>query len=147
MRFNSKLDKRYKIILLILFILLFGACSVSYFIYNDPKDALIQLIFASVILGLIICINKTTYYIIEGNQLICKTLFFNKTIAIDSIRKIEKGNSLGSIYKIATSFNGITIHFNKFDDIFISPDKLEDFCKELNIQNSNIVYKPETSFL
>lgn len=146
MRFNSKLDKRYKIFNLILFILLFGTNGVSYFIFKDLKETLIQFVFSSVILGLIYFINKTTYYIIEGNELICKSLFLKRKIEINSIRKIEKSNSLGSIYKIATAFNGITIHYNKFDDVFISPENLLEFCKLLKEQNPSIQYIPETEF-
>lgn len=146
MRFNSKLDKRYKIFNLILFILLFGTSFISYFIFKNLKDTLIEFVFASVILGLIYFINKTTYYCFEGNFLICKTVFYKKKIEIDSIRKIEKSNSLGSIYKIATAFHGLTIHYNKFDDIFISPENHLEFCKLLNEQNPSIQFIPEAEF-
>lgn len=146
MRFNSKLDKRYKIFNLILSVLLFGTSIISYFIFKDLKDTLIEFVFSIFILGLIYFINKTTFYIIEGNELICKTLFYKKKIVIESIRKIEKSNSLGSIYKIDTSFNGITVHYNKFDDIFISPENHLEFCKLLNEQNPSIQFIPETEF-
>lgn len=146
MRFNSKLDKRYKIFNLILSVLLFGTSIISYFIYKDLKDTLIEFVFSIFILGLIYFINKTTYYIIEGNELICKSLFLKRKIEINCIRKIEKSNSLGSIYKISTAFHGITIHYNKFDDVFISPENHLEFCKLINEQNSSIQFIPEAEF-
>jgi hypothetical protein len=53
---------------------------------------------------------------------------------------------LGSIYKIATAFHGLTIHYNKFDDVFISPENLPEFCKLLNEQNPSIQFIPEAEF-
>jgi hypothetical protein len=146
MRFNSKLDKRYKIFNLILSVLLFGTSIISYFIFKDLKDTLIEFVFSIFILGLIYFINKSTYYIIEGNELICKSLFLKRKIEINSIRKIEKSNSLGSIYKIATAFHGLSIHYNKFDDVFISPENHPEFCKLLNEQNPSIQFLPEKEF-
>ena len=146
MRFNSKLDKRYKIFNLILFILLFGTNGITYFIFKDLKDTVIEFVFSSVVLWLMYFINKSTYYIIEGNELICKSLFLKKKIEINSIRKVEKSNSLGSIYKIATAFHGLSIHYNKFDDVFISPENLPEFCKLLNEQNPSIQFLPEKEF-
>lgn len=146
MRFNSKLDKRYKIFNLILFILLFGTNGITYFIFKDLKDTVIEFVFSSVVLWLMYFINKSTYYIIEGNELICKSLFLKRKIEINSIRKIEKSNSLGSLYKIATAFHGLTIHYNKFDDVFISPENHPEFCKLLNEQNPSIQFIPEKEF-
>ena len=138
MRFNSKLDKRYKIFNLILFILLFGTNGITYFIFKDLKDTVIEFVFSSVVLWLMYFINKSTYYIIEGNELICKSLFLKKKIELNSIRKVEKSNSLGSLFKIATAFHGLTIHYNKFDDVFISPENHPEFCKLLNEQNERL---------
>ncbi len=146
MRFNSKLDKRYKIFNLILFILLFGTNGITYFIFKDLKDTVIEFVFSSVVLWLMYFINKSTYYIIEGNELICKSLFLKKKIEINSIRKVEKSNSLGSLYKIATAFHGLSIHYNKFDDVFISPENHPEFCKLLNEQNPSIQFLPEKEF-
>jgi hypothetical protein len=73
----------------------------------------------------------TTYYDIKEDQLLCKTLFFNKKLTIDSIRKIDVGNSLYAGMKMSLALKGIIIHFNKYDEIYISPENQEEFVQHL----------------
>jgi hypothetical protein len=145
MRFNSKLDKRYKIIFFILIAIGLGVSTIRNLLFKD-EFSITPFIFSVIFLVSIYYNSKTTYYIIEGNELICKSLFLKRKIEIKNIRKIEKSNSLGSIYKIATAFHGLTIHYNKFDDVFISPENHLEFCKLLNEQNPSIQFIPETEF-
>ena len=145
MRFNSKLDKHFKIIFFILIVIGIGASSIRNLLLKD-EFSITPFIISVVSLGFIYYSSKTTYYIIEGNELICKSLFLKRKIEISYIRKIEKSNSLGSIYKIASAFHGLTIHYNKFDDVFISPENYLEFCKLLKEQNPYIQFIPETEF-
>lgn len=145
MRFNSKLDKRYKIIFFILILIGLGVSTIRNLIFKD-EFSITPLILSVISLGFIYYNSKTTYFIIEGNELICKSLFLKRKIEINNIRKIEKSNSLGSLYKISTAFHGLTIHYNKFDDVFISPENHLEFCKLLNEQNPSIQFIPETEF-
>ena len=145
MRFNSKLDKHFKIIFFILIFIGLGASTIRNLLFKDVFS-ITPFIISVVSLGFIYYSSKTTYYIIEGNELICKSLFLKRKIEISCIRKIEKSNSLGSIYKIASAFHGLTIHYNKFDDVFISPENYLEFCKLLKEQNPSIQFIPETEF-
>lgn len=145
MRFNSKLDKHFKIIFFILIVIGIGASTIRNLLFKDVFS-ITPFIISVVSLGFIYYSSKTTYYIIEGNELICKSLFLKRKIEISYIRKIEKSNSLGSIYKIASAFHGLTIHYNKFDDVFISPENYLEFCKLLKEQNPSIQFIPETEF-
>jgi hypothetical protein len=145
MRFNSKLDKHFKIIFFILIVIGIGASTIRNLLFKDVFS-ITPFIISVVSLGFIYYSSKTTYYIIEGNELICKSLFLKRKIEISCIRKIEKSNSLGSIYKIASAFHGLTIHYNKFDDVFISPENYLEFCKLLKEQNPSIQFIPETEF-
>lgn len=145
MRFNSKLDKHFKIIFFILIVIGIGASTIRNLLLKD-EFSITPFIISVVSLGFIYYSSKTTYYIIEGNELICKSLFLKRKIEISYIRKIEKSNSLGSIYKIASAFHGLTIHYNKFDDVFISPENYLEFCKLLKEQNPSIQFIPETEF-
>ena len=145
MRFNSKLDKHFKIIFFILIVIGIGASTIRNLLLKD-EFSITPFIISVVSLGFIYYSSKTTYYIIEGNELICKSLFLKRKIEISCIRKIEKSNSLGSIYKIASAFHGLTIHYNKFDDVFISPENYLEFCKLLKEQNPSIQFIPETEF-
>lgn len=145
MRFNSKLDKHFKIIFFILIVIGLGASTIRNLLFKDVFS-ITPFIISVVSLGFIYYSSKTTYYIIEGNELICKSLFLKRKIEVSCIRKIEKSNSLGSIYKIASAFHGFTIHYNKFDDVFISPENYLEFCKLLKEQNPSIQFIPETEF-
>lgn len=145
MRFNSKLDKRYKIIFFILIVIGLVVSTIRNLLFKD-EFSISPFIFSVIFLVSIYYNSKTTYYNIEGNELICKSLFLKRKIEINNIRKIEKSNSLGSVYKIATAFHGLTIHYNKFDDVYISPDNLLEFCKLLKEQNPSIQFIPETEF-
>ena len=145
MRFNSKLDKQFKIFFFILIIIGLGVSTIRNLLFKD-EFSITPFILSVISLGFIFYNSKTTYYIIEGNELICKSLFLKKKIEINSIRKVEKSNSLGSLFKIATAFHGLSIHYNKFDDVFISPENLPEFCKLLNEQNPSIQFLPEKEF-
>lgn len=145
MRFNSKLDKHFKIIFFILIVIGLGASTIRNLLFKDVFS-ITPFIISVVSLGFIYYSSKTTYYIIEGNELICKSLFLKRKIEVSCIRKIEKSNSMGSIYKIASAFHGLTIHYNKFDDVFISPENYLEFCKLLKEQNPSIQFIPDTEF-
>jgi hypothetical protein len=145
MRYNSKLDKHFKIIFFILIVIGLGVSTIRNLLLKD-EFSITPFIISVISLGFIYYNSKTTYYIIERNELICKSLFLKRKIEISCIRKIEKSNSLGSIYKISSAFHGLTIHFNKFDDVFISPENYLEFCKLLKEQNPSIQFIPETEF-
>jgi hypothetical protein len=145
MRFNSKLDKQFKIFFFILIVIGLGVLTIRNLLFKD-EFSITPFILSVISLGFIYYNSKTTYYIIEGNELICKSLFLKKKIEINSIRKVEKSNSLGSLFKIATAFHGLSIHYNKFDDVFISPENHPEFCKLLNEQNPSIQFLPEKEF-
>jgi hypothetical protein len=145
MRFNSKLDKQFKIFFFILIVIGLGVLTIRNLLFKD-EFSITPFILSVISLGFIYYNSKTTYYIIEGNELICKSLFLKKKIEINSIRTIEKSNSLGSLFKIATAFHGLSIHYNKFDDVFISPENHPEFCKLLNEQNPSIQFLPEKEF-
>jgi len=81
---------------------------------------------------------RTTYYLIDGNQLIVKCGFMvDKTIPIDRVYKIvETNNPLSSP---ATSLDRLAIYYNQKDWIMISPKKKEDFIIHITSLNGEIV--------
>ena len=85
-------------------------------------------------------ISKTTSYSIKEDELQVKSMFIvNQKIAISKIRKIENSNSVLS--SPALSFDRIVIRFNKFDDIYISPNQKLEFVEELLSINPSIEVK------
>ena len=78
----------------------------------------------------IVFISKSTRYIISENHLIVKCMFIvNDKIEISKIRKIEKTNSILS--SPALSLDRISIKFNKYDEVYISPKERQSFIDEL----------------
>ena len=63
--------------------------------------------------------------------------FYGK-IEISSIQKIVVNETLYVGLKPATARNGLIIRYNKFDDIYISPDDNETFITEILKFNSEI---------
>jgi hypothetical protein len=85
----------------------------------------------------IIHLISTTYYQIEGNGLRIKSGFvINKLIPIDSIRKIQKSNSIFS--SPAVSLDRIELMYNKYDSVLISPKRKQEFLAELQKINPAI---------
>jgi hypothetical protein len=59
-------------------------------------------------------------------------------IGIDSIRKIERKTEVFGGMKPALGSHGIIVHYNKFDDIYLSPENQEAFIRELTLRNPTI---------
>ena len=86
---------------------------------------------------------KTTFYKIENSDLYWKSGSFKGKIDISKINKIEyhKGIIVPTIWKPALSHIGLIITYNKYDDIYISPEKSEQFITQLLETNPNITIK------
>jgi hypothetical protein len=65
-------------------------------------------------------------------------VIFHKSLPYSSIRKIEVGTKLYGGLKFSTSLHGLVIHYNKFDDLFISPENAELFMEKLVALNPAI---------
>jgi len=111
----------------------FGSTSTLMIINHAWPGVLINL----VVIAFISHMFLTTYYIINGNDLIIKCGFlFNKTIKIDTIKKIEETNNLLS--SPAASLDRIEIGYNQYDSVMISPKDKLDFINQLVTINENI---------
>lgn len=114
--------------------------AVLYNIYFQHwTDAVILSIVLFFQLLLMIGTIKTTHYTFEADTLYCRSLIFKRRIPYTSIRKIEQHTSLYAGLKISTSFRGIVIHYNKYDELFISPEDDDRFVDLLKARNSEIV--------
>lgn len=82
----------------------------------------------------------TTNYTIENDKLTIKCGFlFNKTIDINSIKKItETNNALSSP---ATSLDRLEITYGKFDSVIISPKQKQEFINDITTLNPNVEVK------
>lgn len=106
-------------------------------IKNILEGNLYGLIGLSVVVGLILIFSKTTRYIIIENQLIVKsTWIVNERIGISKITKFEKSNSVLS--SPALSLDRLSVRYDKYEEVLISPKEKKAFIDELLKANPNI---------
>lgn len=106
---------------------------------QEPSIYIFYAIMISIVIAFMWILLDTKYSIKENN------IFYNSgpfrgTIAIESIRKIEhhSGIIVPVTFKPALNTKGLIIHYNSFDDIYISPNQEELFLEELLKINPNI---------
>lgn len=130
MIFKTRVDLFYKLVVVFIFILFgFILLNINY------KNEVIGFYFTLVILVLILLFFTgtalTTKFVLTDSDLYCKTFIWKKTIPLETIRKVEKQDYLFSGWKISTAYRGIIIHYNKFDELLISPEKEAVFIEEI----------------
>ncbi len=136
--FRARVDLGLKIIAGSLFLGMLTA--VLYNIYfQNWADAIVLFCVLFFQFLLIFGLIKTTNYTFEEDTLYCRSLIFKRRIPYTSIRKIEQNTSLYAGLKMSTSFRGIVIHYNKYDELFISPLENDRFVALLKTRNSAIV--------
>jgi hypothetical protein len=133
MRFAGKRDPFIFYIWLAILVPYGGICGLIYWQENDLSP--IYLLGAVwLLLGLFFYfIVKSTYYTFVDNEtLVCQTMyFFKKRITVQSIRKFEKSNGFYAGWKMSTSWDCLIIHYNKYEQLLISPENEELFIAEV----------------
>jgi len=133
------------IFITILVLFVFGTIALFFSIENESIEGMpIPII---ILLGLIDClflwiVFDTKYKIKENKLYYCSGPIRGK-IDVLKINKIENVKTwyVTSVLKPALGSYGLTITYNRFDDIYISPKNKEDFIAELLKINPNIQLK------
>lgn len=133
MRFEAKRDPFIFYVWLAILIPYGSICGL---IYWQEKDLTPIFILGGtwLLLGILFyLIVKSTYYtFINDETLVCQTMYvFKKTIPVTSIRKFEKATGLYAGIKMNTSWKCLIIHYNKYDELLISPENEELFIAEV----------------
>ncbi len=131
MRFETKRDYTFVFIFLFVFILY---AVIAVFSIITENDYSVIWPFSFVLFALIILfylITKTTYFVFEENQLVCRSLFFKRSINYSDIRKVEKQKGLYAGIKMSTAWRGLVIHYNKYDELLVSPEREDEFVHEI----------------
>ena len=129
------------------FIPLFPAVLVSLiaFLSGDSIEMVLAPIgFLILFLSILIAVTFfTTYYEIQENVVLVSMFFYKTKIKISEIRTIKYSNSMmkTNFYKPGFHHKGIEIVYHKYDDIFISPEKRDQFIAKLLEINPNIPIK------
>lgn len=131
MVFKTRVDLFYKLVVVFSF-LLFSFILYSIDFEKDTFGFYFTLGIQILILIFFIGSAYTTIFTIASTYLICETFFWKKTIPLNSIRKVEKQIGLFAGWRISTTNKGVIIHYNKYDELLISPDKEQIFISEIN---------------
>ncbi len=137
MRFNSKKDYSFLVIFIFVF-LLYAVISLYSILVEKDCTVLIPFSIVLVLLAILFySLLKTTYFILDQEKLICRSLIFKKEIPYSKIRKIERQQGLYAGIKFSTAWNGLIVFYNKYDEILISPEKEVLFIKEIHSRMEN----------
>lgn len=80
-----------------------------------------------------------TYYIIKDDKIYYKSAFIKGAISISIINGIEKHKGLYSGWiKPALSMKGLILKYNRYDDIYMSPENADEFIAALQTINPDI---------
>ncbi len=80
-----------------------------------------------------------TWYQIKGDKLFYNSALLKGTIKIDAITEVIKNRTICSGVKPALSTKGITIKYNRWDEIYISPVEVEGLIAELKKVKAEII--------
>jgi hypothetical protein len=133
MRFNGRRDP-FTFYVWLAILIPYGG--ISSFIYWQEKDLSTISALGGVwlLLGLLFyfMVKSTHYTFVDNETLVCQTMYlFKKSIKISSIRKFEKANGFYAGWKMSTSWKCMLMHYNKYDELLISPENEELFIAEV----------------
>jgi hypothetical protein len=91
-----------------------------------------------IIVGFLLWIFFGTKYELHQTYFIYKSGPLRGKIKIENIRKIEVGKTMWVGLRLATARKGLIIHYNKFNEIYISPKTNESFIQKILELNGKI---------
>jgi hypothetical protein len=107
---------------------------------REKGVAIAPIIIVSLVVGFILWVLLDTRYVIKNEYLLYRSGPIRGRIAISKIQKIKRHSGLfvPVTLKPALDIKGFIVTYNKYDDIFISPEKSEEFLEELKKINPQI---------
>ena len=139
MKFRSRKDA-----LLYALFLVIGVLAVLIFInfWSAPslnREMLVPAFALLLVLGLLLWIAMGTSYEITENEMKYRSGPIKGAIAISEIHEVVVGKTMWVGLKPATARNGIIVRYEKYSEIYISPDNNQRFVDELLKHNDAIV--------
>ena len=120
-------------------LVLFLLAIIGYSFLQD-NIAIIPTVILLLVCGLIVWVLLDTRYVIRNNRLFYRSGPFRSSFDINKIRKIEyfSGYNIPTSIKPALDFKGFIIHYNRFDDVYVSPKNANVFLETLKKLNPRI---------
>ena len=137
MIFEAKKDKFFSTIF---YLIVGGLTWLSIYIFKSISTTVHWWGFALIIVSLllVVWIWYGTQYKINNNILNIVSGPFKINIPIRTITKVQIGKTMWIGYKLGLSKNGLIIHYNKHDEIYISPENAQNFVNTLKRIHSEI---------
>lgn len=94
----------------------------------------------SLVVALLWWMLASTRFEITNESLTAQTGPFRRTVPITSIVKVVYDDQLFkmSIWKVGCSHHGLMVHYDKYEDIYISPQPRDKFVEDLCRLNPSI---------
>lgn len=83
------------------------------------------------VVGFVFWIFFGTNYELDQTKFIYKSGPFRGSINLDRIKKIEVGKTMWVGFRPATARKGLIIHYDKFNEIYITPKTNQSFIQEI----------------
>ncbi len=130
MVFHSKRDGFRWAITAFVFCIYSVVAALIYFIQKD-LSAIYGLgsVWALLFIFIVWILPATTKYTFFDDHLLCQSIGFKKRIPYSAFKKIEPSNGLYAGWKMSTAWKCLVLHYNKYDELLISPAKEEEFIK------------------
>ena len=137
-RFNSRKDSSFIIILIGTVLLLSGILIVSFIVKDFYLAGLLPMIIVFACLAMLVWMYFGTYYVLSEDKLKWYCGPLRSSIDITSINTIIVGRTLWVGNKPALARKGLRVKYNKYDEIYISPETNEFFVEAILKLNSEI---------
>lgn len=130
MVFKAKTDAFIWLVCAFVFITYAGVGTLIYFSEGKTEAFIgLGLVWVFLCLFIIWILPKSTRYTFLEEDLLCQTLCFKKRIPYASLRKVEAANGLYAGWKMSTAWKCLVVHYNKYDELLISPENEDAFIE------------------
>lgn len=130
MVFKSRKDTFFKTVIVGTVVILVGLPAYHYLDSGVPPGLAVHLINFAVI-GLLLWLWFGTYYRLDATHIHYRCGPLRGKIAINAIREVQRNTTMWSGFRPATARKGIIVKYNKYDEIYFSPDSNETFIQAL----------------
>ncbi|WP_228235389.1 PH domain-containing protein [Allomuricauda sp. M10] len=138
MKFNSRKDILFSSIIAVVILLIMAPLVID--IFSNKMNS-INYFSLAIVLGVtffLLWMYFGTRYELAPDGLVYQCGPMRGKISYDRIREIEKGKTLWVGLKPATARKGLIVKFDRFDEIYISPDTNESFIEKILEKNPDI---------
>lgn len=129
-KFKSRRDSLFAWIIVWVIIIMVGIPAYQYIDTGLHPSMLIHVVNLAVI-GFLGWLWFGTYYTIDDTHIHYRSGPLRGKIAIETIREVQRNTTLWVGFRPALARKGLIVKYNKYDDIYFSPDSNDAFIKAL----------------